>query len=465
MASTRFMHLAIETLRTAVALATLVAVLAAPAHAINTSFTYQGQLKKNGTPYTGTATFNFFLYDAPSGGALVGNWSPVVLTVANGLFSTDIDFGSAFDGNPRWLEVQASTSGEGFTSLLPRQEIKAIPYSQRATFAESGGTGSSQWVSDPGGIHYVAGNVAIGQAADANLDRQFIVNAGTAAATPGWFKNNNVNYAALVLQNDAVDGVGLADSWSDQHYLTGRLGVGTIDTSPAQFTVVPAAGTATGIKSKGYPNVVTGVSAGVWGIGDGSIFSGACAGVRGESDWGNGVEGTTSHVDSYAGYFKNTAGGTALFVDGFAKVKTLQILGGADIVEGFDTRTDAAREPGTVVVIDEKRTGQLRESDAPYDRKVAGVVSGAGGIEAGIRLGHEGRLSGETPVAMTGRVYVKCSTENGAIRPGDLLTTSATSGHAMRVTDHDLAGGAVIGKAMSSLDARTGLVLVLVNLQ
>jgi hypothetical protein len=35
----------------------------------------------------------------------------------------------------------------------------------------------------------------------------------------------------------------------------------------------------------------------------------------------------------------------------------------------------------------------------------------------------------------------------------------------MRVTNRDLANGAVIGKAMSSLDARTGLVLVLVNLQ
>ena len=146
-------------------------------------------------------------------------------------------------------------------------------------------------------------------------------------------------------------------------------------------------------------------------------------------------------------------------------MRSLQIIGGADLVEGFDTKGDAAREPGTVVVIDEKNAGGLRASDAPYDRKVAGVVSGAGGVEAGIRLGQEGKLDGETLVAMTGRVYVKCSSENGAIRPGDLLTTSANSGHAMRATDHDLANGAVIGKAMSSLDARTGLVLVLVNLQ
>jgi len=440
-----------------------IAIMAAPAHAIGTSFTYQGQIKKNGVPYTGDATFAFNLMDAAVGGNLVAQIG-IVRPIANGLFTVDLDFGAVFNGSPRWLEIYVLTGAENYTLLSPRQEIRSVPYAVRSSIAESGVSGG-QWVSDPGGIHYTAGNVAIGQAADANLDRQFIVNAGTANANPGWFKNNNVNYSALAIQNDAVNGIGLVDVWSDRHYVTGRLGVGTIDTSPAQLTVTPAAGASTGIWAQGYPNVSTGVSAAVWGVGDGSIFSGACTGVKGESDWGNGVEGTTSHVDSYAGYFKNTAGGTALFVDGFAKVKTLQILGGADIVEGFDTRTDAAREPGTVVVIDEKRMGQLRESDAPYDRKVAGVVSGAGGIEAGIRLGHEGRLSGETPVAMTGRVYVKCSTENGAIRPGDLLTTSATSGHAMRVTDHDLAGGAVIGKAMSSLDARTGLVLVLVNLQ
>ena len=74
-------------------------------------------------------------------------------------------------------------------------------------------------------------------------------------------------------------------------------------------------------------------------------------------------------------------------------------------------------------------------------------------------------LDGETPVAMTGRVYVKCSTENGAIRPGDRLTTASLAGHAMKVTEEQRSVGAVIGKAMSSLDADTGLVLVLVNLQ
>jgi len=110
-------------------------------------------------------------------------------------------------------------------------------------------------------------------------------------------------------------------------------------------------------------------------------------------------------------------------------------------------------------------TGGLVASKGDYDRKVAGVVSGANGVKPGLELGQDGLLDGEVPVAMSGRVYVKCSTENGAIRPGDRLTTAALAGHAMKASDGERCDGAVLGKAMSSLDEETGLVLVLVNLQ
>ena len=74
-------------------------------------------------------------------------------------------------------------------------------------------------------------------------------------------------------------------------------------------------------------------------------------------------------------------------------------------------------------------------------------------------------MAGDTPVALTGRVYVKATSESGPIAPGDRLTTSSTPGHAMRVDDDARAPGCVIGKAMTALDDETGLVLVLVNLQ
>ncbi|MEM7308953.1 MAG: VCBS repeat-containing protein [Planctomycetota bacterium] len=144
-------------------------------------------------------------------------------------------------------------------------------------------------------------------------------------------------------------------------------------------------------------------------------------------------------------------------------VPEVEITGGADLAEAFDSSGDC--EPGTLVSIDPENPGALVPTAAPYDRRVAGAVSGAGGVRHGIRLAQRGALEGETLVAMTGRAYVKCSAENGPIRAGDLLTSSSTAGHAMRATDPERAFGAVIGKAMSALDAETGLVLVLVNLQ
>jgi hypothetical protein len=54
---------------------------------------------------------------------------------------------------------------------------------------------------------------------------------------------------------------------------------------------------------------------------------------------------------------------------------------------------------------------------------------------------------------------------NGPIKPGDCLTSSSTPGHAMKVTDHVRAQGAIIGKAMTSLSSGAGMVLVLVTLQ
>ena len=93
------------------------------------------------------------------------------------------------------------------------------------------------------------------------------------------------------------------------------------------------------------------------------------------------------------------------------------------------------------------------------------MISGANGINPGIALHQEGALEGGQNVALTGRVYVLADATQGAIEPGDLLTTSSTPGHAMKVTDHARAQGAVLGKAMTNLAEGKGVVLVLVTLQ
>jgi hypothetical protein len=154
--------------------------------------------------------------------------------------------------------------------------------------------------------------------------------------------------------------------------------------------------------------------------------------------------------------------------NGVTNVRTLKIHGGADLSEQFAVRVPegGSAEPGTVVSIDPENLGGLVVSDRAYDKRVAGIVAGAGGIRPGLLLEQAGRkeASGQVPVALSGRVYVKADTSAGAIEPGDLLTTSSRPGHAMRVDDGDAADGAILGKAMGAVDPTTGLVLVLVNL-
>ena len=145
----------------------------------------------------------------------------------------------------------------------------------------------------------------------------------------------------------------------------------------------------------------------------------------------------------------------------------LEITGGSDLSEQFDIENAMGTpEPGMVVCIDPKNPGQLSLSEKAYDRKVAGVISGAGGVNTGMLMGQRGsEADGDLPVALAGRVYVWADATSGPIEPGDLLTTADRPGHAMKVGDHRQATGAILGKAMTGLQEGQGLILTLVTLQ
>jgi hypothetical protein len=66
---------------------------------------------------------------------------------------------------------------------------------------------------------------------------------------------------------------------------------------------------------------------------------------------------------------------------------------------------------------------------------------------------------------LTGTAYCLATNANGAIKAGDLLTTSAVPGHAMKVTDYEAARGAILGKALEDLKGDKGHVLILASLQ
>jgi hypothetical protein len=141
------------------------------------------------------------------------------------------------------------------------------------------------------------------------------------------------------------------------------------------------------------------------------------------------------------------------------------ILTGADCAEQFDLATGAeVPEPGTVVVLGDG--GGLSVSHGEYDRKVVGVVSGAGDYKHAILLDNRpGSSDHRVAVALAGKVCCKVDTRYGPVAVGDLLTTSPTSGHAMKATDAARAFGSVVGKALQALDGGQGLIPIVIALQ
>ncbi|MFH1107850.1 MAG: hypothetical protein V1790_01440 [Planctomycetota bacterium] len=108
--------------------------IAAP---VGTAFTYQGQLRSADAPADGPHDMRFRLFDAVVG-AQVG---PTVcldgVSVTNGLFAVPLDFGAQFNGDRRFLEIEAradatpgNCAGGAYTTLAPRQELQATPYAQ-----------------------------------------------------------------------------------------------------------------------------------------------------------------------------------------------------------------------------------------------------------------------------------------------------------------------------------------------
>jgi hypothetical protein len=102
-----------------------------------TVFSYQGRLASNGNLANGGYAMQFDLYAAPTNGVPIGSLTITNVAVTNGLFFVPLDFGAAFDGSPRWLEITIQASGGQPTTLAPRQQITAVPYAISASTAQS----------------------------------------------------------------------------------------------------------------------------------------------------------------------------------------------------------------------------------------------------------------------------------------------------------------------------------------
>ena len=159
-------------------------------------------------------------------------------------------------------------------------------------------------------------------------------------------------------------------------------------------------------------------------------------------------------------FLQDKNGDSTIHLDGETGVIHLP---NADCAEDFPIASGARLEAGDVVVFDEESA--LRCSEQAYDRRVAGVISGAGDTRPGIVLGHDSRRRHRLPVALVGKVGCRVDAAFGAVEVGDLLTTSPRPGHAMKASDRDRAFGAVLGKALEPLAEGSGLIPVLVALR
>jgi hypothetical protein len=129
---------------------------------ISTAFTYQGKLVDGGAPANGMYDLTFALYDALSGGVQIGaTVTRHGVTVADGLFTVQLDFGAVFDGTALYLEIGVRPGGGGaYVTLAPRQALTAAPYARYAAQAPwSGLTGVPAGFADgtDDGSSYTAG--------------------------------------------------------------------------------------------------------------------------------------------------------------------------------------------------------------------------------------------------------------------------------------------------------------------
>jgi hypothetical protein len=233
--------------------------------AAGTTFTYQGQLQKDGSNVNAFCDMAFRLYDDPAAGSLVGGPLTRTVFISDGLFTAPLDFGAAaFTGAARWLEIAVQCPGDaGFNLLTPRQALTAAPYA----------------------LGLVPGAQVIGE-----------VSGG----------------AVVTGQNTAIDGwamgvYGWSDSWLG-------VGVGGLASATSGWAsgVLGVSDSTAGHGVWGHATAISGMTYGVYGL----SYSTAGFGVYGYADnytgTTYGVYGTSDSPGGYGGYFSNSSAGVGL---------------------------------------------------------------------------------------------------------------------------------------------------------
>jgi len=385
----------------------------------------------------GAYVMAFNLYPIAAGGAPLWGESKSV-QVNKGLFSTllgDITAlnVSIFNGQELYLGITVGSDPEA----TPRQRIAHVAYAIYAQPAAAATTANS------------ASNADL-------LDGQDATAFARAEHQHDRFSGATTTPILSVIQSG--DGIGLQGT--------------TASTGAAKAGVYGVAGTDSGVSTPARPAGVLGRSLDYFGVigysrNDDGVYGHSTAeyGVRAESSGKAALLALAfgSSTTNY-GVEARSSSSHGVYADGatygfYTPDKIFAGAGYSDIAEHMPAADDITA--GDVVVIDPNQNERVIKSYKANAPTVAGVISTAPAMLIG-------QADSPSPLALAGRVPVKVSAENGAIQRGDLLTTAATAGHAMKATPVLVNGipfyqpGTIIGKAMGELETGVGTIIVLI---
>jgi hypothetical protein len=276
------------------------------------SFTYQGFLRQSGSPVNGSLSMTFRLYSVPTGGSPLGTVGPVSVSVSNGLFTRELDFGSVWDGSDRWLEIQV-----GSTTLSPRVKITPTPYAIRANTA-----GTANPIGAAGGD--LSGSYP--NPTVARLQGRSVAN--TAPSNGDVLKWNGTAWAPATDLRDAF----WQQSGSNIFYNAGNVGIGT---SSPSYPLTVSVSTASDRAIYAFHSATSGTTLGVHAItlstsgtgvlGNADATSGFTIGVRGtnQSSSGAGVWGQAfATTGTASGVYGESRSPTGVGVYGQAEATT-----------------------------------------------------------------------------------------------------------------------------------------------
>jgi hypothetical protein len=410
---------------------------------------YQGRLLLGGSPYDGTIDITFRLYTMAAGGGAW--WSETqAVQVNNGLFHVMLgavvpldDYAVDFQSQ-QWLGLQPAGAA---AELTPRQPLSTVGYAMNLM---------------PGAT---------------------LVDDNTGGPYGYSFWIHSYNHPSLYVRSDSSSGI---------------YGGTEADNAPGILGATSGSGNAShGVEatmsgaSASCPSGTTECGSGIYGTASGDAYAGflygenrsAIIAIQGDNTyyglWVDSViapngKGIWTDGESAFGDYVTFSGGKSGYVIDIALNDGAEPLEKGDVVviSGYDAavvgsipvvrvrKATQANTEGVMGVVDVQYVPCLEKSSLEAGQACGGFETHVTTIQPGEYLG---------VVTLGAYEALKVDATTGPIHPGDLLTTSASTGRAMKAAKLSVQGvdfyapGTIIGKALGGLEEGTGIIPVFVS--